>query len=573
MRIVNAATCSRDNGKPEAVKSVDAGDKRGDKAFVSVMDDVRSQIQSPPSEKPSQRVTAESRLQKGKDISPSLTATGPVRTRCMGTEVTTGQKGAQFKKRAGTSSEPASPTSALPAGAPPALAVSLPNLPVAGSPEKPDGNDNTVQQSSKDAASPGSPEECVSVSEPATGPSVQSGQVRGEPLEIVFMDGQPDSASGIERVAVMPVAGAEEDNAEPARATRSGDQTPSADASISGAATESRPASSAVPMTNLYVGAGVIKSLEQIIRGGESLPVQNPHPAHSSASPGREAGDVRSDENGAGGAVAPATHPLEPTVIPPSSPVYTTAGESNTDENPGQKMPSPVRQASEEYQENGAQSLERDAGEWRISVSEVVQSKELERLVEPDRQVKTQGAEASDVHVGWDLSPSKVAQAAPSQLAAPGSVSRPPDFIIQLAGRMQVQIQSGGGELRLQLKPENLGRLEIRAESGASGVVARIVTESDAVKHYLENNLHTLHQSLQDQGLKIERIDVTVQDGLEARQFAGQQQSNHAGQQHDHHRAGSNMTSSDGTAGKGDLIAVSGILPALGPNTTFHTIA
>ena len=91
----------------------------------------------------------------------------------------------------------------------------------------------------------------------------------------------------------------------------------------------------------------------------------------------------------------------------------------------------------------------------------------------------------------------------------------PRDFVFQVSERIQYLIREGKGELRVQLKPANLGRIEIRAESVNQGVLARITTESASVKSYLENNLHLLQQTLQDQGLKVERIQIVVQDGME----------------------------------------------------------
>lgn len=86
------------------------------------------------------------------------------------------------------------------------------------------------------------------------------------------------------------------------------------------------------------------------------------------------------------------------------------------------------------------------------------------------------------------------------------------DFMFQLAERVSISLRDGKGEIRVRLRPDNLGGLEIRAESSQNGVVARIAVESSTVKNYLESNLHLLHESLQDQGLRIDRVHVSLQD-------------------------------------------------------------
>jgi flagellar hook-length control protein FliK len=95
------------------------------------------------------------------------------------------------------------------------------------------------------------------------------------------------------------------------------------------------------------------------------------------------------------------------------------------------------------------------------------------------------------------------------------------DFIQKLADQIQVQVRDGKEEIRIQLKPDLLGRIEIRAETTLSGVTARITTESAAVKGYLENNLQLLQQTLVDLGLRLDRIQIVAQDGMDAQFSSG----------------------------------------------------
>ena len=150
--------------------------------------------------------------------------------------------------------------------------------------------------------------------------------------------------------------------------------------------------------------------------------------------------------------------------------------------------------------------------------------------------------------------------------------SQPKEFISQLAGRMQVLLQDGKEEIRIQLKPDSLGHLEIRAESTTDGVVARIVAESSNVRNYLESNLHLLHQSLLDQGLKVDRIQVTIQNGSDSQSFSGHAaQSGNSGS--GYHGRGTGRPS-DISANEPDELSVDPITwIALNHNVHFHTIA
>jgi len=163
----------------------------------------------------------------------------------------------------------------------------------------------------------------------------------------------------------------------------------------------------------------------------------------------------------------------------------------------------------------------------------------------------------------------------PVQASAQVSGSRNSEFFLQIAEKFQMLVRNGNGEIHIQLRPENLGRLDIRAEAGANGVLARIVTESNSVKSYLESNLHALQQSFQEQGLKVERIDVLVHEGFDARNPAAHQQ--HSGNNGSSNpQADSSVVTPAGAqrAAMQDEILVDPMtLVYLGPNSTFHTTA
>jgi flagellar hook-length control protein FliK len=220
-----------------------------------------------------------------------------------------------------------------------------------------------------------------------------------------------------------------------------------------------------------------------------------------------------------------------------------------------------------------------DSSDGKPSFAQALQNKAADKpAAETDRPMKASGLEAREAaHEGLpgmsaatDLK--SVALPRETQTAAP----RPNEFVYQLAERIQTQLQAGEGEVRIHLKPENLGNLEIKAESGVGGIVARIATESSSVKQYLEGNLHTLQQSLQEQGLKVDRIDVVLQEALDLRHSSNQQQ--HSGQT-GNGQSGSN--SGNGAGGSrstssvldGEIVVDPWIATALGPNSTFHTVA
>jgi flagellar hook-length control protein FliK len=158
----------------------------------------------------------------------------------------------------------------------------------------------------------------------------------------------------------------------------------------------------------------------------------------------------------------------------------------------------------------------------------------------------------------------------------PVATAQPQSFILQMAQRIQFQIREGKETIRIQLKPDSLGRVEIRAETTGNGVIARIATESNSVRSYLENNMHVLQQTLQDQGLKVDRIYFVVQDGLSfsantgySAQFGHAGTGHPGGESHSSHGMSGSLTSD--LAEEKPLDATTWV--SLNPNIRFHTIA
>jgi flagellar hook-length control protein FliK len=211
-------------------------------------------------------------------------------------------------------------------------------------------------------------------------------------------------------------------------------------------------------------------------------------------------------------------------------------------------------------------------------VSWTVQPSQLANAQKDSTKAASSIAERpADVASQMAASPVRLADAGAPAMpgAAEATASRPKEFIIQLADRIQVQLRDGKGEIRIQLQPDNLGHLEIRAESTVNGVVARIVAESSSIKNYLETNLHLLQQSLQDQGLKVERIQVSVQDNNGFDSFAGYAaQSGHTGPGPQGRGNGRSGASGSLRVEPSEELAVDPLTwVSLNPNIRFHTVA
>ncbi len=85
------------------------------------------------------------------------------------------------------------------------------------------------------------------------------------------------------------------------------------------------------------------------------------------------------------------------------------------------------------------------------------------------------------------------------------------EIMAQVIQKAELLFTNKLSELRIDLKPEFLGRLTIKVVAEEGMITARFIAESQQVKHMLESNLHTLRQNLESQGLRVDRTEVSVQ--------------------------------------------------------------
>ncbi len=85
------------------------------------------------------------------------------------------------------------------------------------------------------------------------------------------------------------------------------------------------------------------------------------------------------------------------------------------------------------------------------------------------------------------------------------------DIVRQLVDAIKVNVDSTFSEMELQLQPENLGKLHLLISSRNGIISAQLMAENDDVKNAIENQLVMLKDSFDQQGLKVDAVEVTVQ--------------------------------------------------------------
>lgn len=87
------------------------------------------------------------------------------------------------------------------------------------------------------------------------------------------------------------------------------------------------------------------------------------------------------------------------------------------------------------------------------------------------------------------------------------------DIINQIVKKAELIIREDQPEMRMQLEPENLGKLTLKVAVERGLVIAKFTAESYEVKEIIESNLDQLRDMLQEKGIGVESFSVSVGNG------------------------------------------------------------
>lgn len=84
------------------------------------------------------------------------------------------------------------------------------------------------------------------------------------------------------------------------------------------------------------------------------------------------------------------------------------------------------------------------------------------------------------------------------------------DIIRQITDYIKIHVSTDTTEMELQLHPASLGNIKVQIASAGGVLTATFTTENEAVKAALEGQLIQLKENFEQQGLKVENVEVNV---------------------------------------------------------------
>jgi len=102
------------------------------------------------------------------------------------------------------------------------------------------------------------------------------------------------------------------------------------------------------------------------------------------------------------------------------------------------------------------------------------------------------------------------------------------EIVDQIVNQIKVTIKPEETSMELTLSPEHLGKVNLSITSKGGVMTAQLFTETQLAKEAIESQIHVLKDTLTQQGLKIEAIEVSITN------YSFQKDSNTNSSEHEH---------------------------------------
>ena len=171
---------------------------------------------------------------------------------------------------------------------------------------------------------------------------------------------------------------------------------------------------------------------------------------------------------------------------------------------------------------NGMTDSEVTLDEARTDSSETGEEQHLAKAKsDGDTTVISSEADADERNVFIDaLASQGVNETGTAALEAAAQVR---EIANQIMEQIKITIRPEQTNMELQLNPEHLGRVNLTITEKEGMMTAQFTTQTEVAKEAIESQMAALRESLQNQGIKVEAIEVTVSEfGFERNEENGQ---------------------------------------------------
>lgn len=105
------------------------------------------------------------------------------------------------------------------------------------------------------------------------------------------------------------------------------------------------------------------------------------------------------------------------------------------------------------------------------------------------------------------------------------------NILRQISQMTKISVTQAQSSIEMQLNPENLGKVYLQVVSKEGAITAQIAAQNEAVKQVLESQIAVLKENMNQQGMKVEAIEVTIASHEFEQNLEGKQEHTSGGQQ------------------------------------------
>lgn len=160
--------------------------------------------------------------------------------------------------------------------------------------------------------------------------------------------------------------------------------------------------------------------------------------------------------------------------------------------------------------------------------SEKVQEPEAEMGKENTSKKDSSSEDGMSSHVLLNQSLNKAADTSANitfQDTMTGNAVNTQDIMNQIMDYMKIQIKTDLTQMEIQLHPANLGTVNINIASKEGVITAQFLAQNEVVKAAIESQIVQLKNNFEEQGLKVESVEVTVASHKFERNLSGESNS------------------------------------------------
>ena len=161
----------------------------------------------------------------------------------------------------------------------------------------------------------------------------------------------------------------------------------------------------------------------------------------------------------------------------------------------------PVKQTENVTEEQSGEETKQDTSQQqKTDASEVTGRTQNETKSNPQEQVSFQTT-TQTINNGQTV---EVVQTVTQTQVDVESILR------QISQMTRITVTQAQSSIEMQLNPENLGKVYLQVVSKEGAITAQIAAQNEAVKEVIESQLAVLKENMNQQGMKVEAVEVTI---------------------------------------------------------------